>query len=600
MGRMLRLVPILLLLSLSLSPAARAAHAFALGYAPKYPSGFAHFDYVNPDAPKGGALTLPNPDRRTSFDSFNPFLLKGTSAAGLGNLMFETLLIGSDDEPATSYGLLAEDVDVAPDGLSVTFRLHAKARFNDGSPVTAADVKYSFDILNSKLVSPQFPAQLVDVKSAQILNARAIRYVFRRKNPELPIVLGGLPVFSKRWGGGKLFDKIALDKPITSGPYLIEQYQNGRQLTYRRNPDYWGKDLPTRRGMFNFDRITYRYYKDEVARLEAFKAGEFDFIVEYSAKNWVRQYIGGKFATGELVKRAFRHHNTAGMQGFILNTRKPQFADLRVRRALALALDFEWMNRQFFYNQYTRLDSFWSNGELAARGLPDTDELKLLNPLRRKLDPAVFGPAPQPATTTPPDSLRDNLRQARALFAEAGWTYRDGALRNQKGQPFEFEFLDDSGPMLRVFLAYARNLEKLGIQARPRQVDYALYQRRMDSFDFDMTTLRFPDSQSPGNELYDYYGSKAATTKGSGNFTGVRDPAVDTLIDDVIASETRAQRITAVHALDRVLRHGAYVIPQWFSAEHRVAYTRRMSPPAQLPLYYSPESWMVATWWLQR
>ncbi|HSC81428.1 MAG TPA: extracellular solute-binding protein, partial [Chitinolyticbacter sp.] len=356
---------------------------------------------------------------------------------------------------------------------------------------------------------------------------------------------------------------------------------------------------PTRRGMFNFDRITYRYYKDEVARLEAFKAGEFDFIVEYSAKNWVRQYVGERFASGELVKTTFKHRNTAGMQGFILNTRRPQFADLRVRQALALALDFEWMNRQFFYNQYTRLDSYWSNSELAAHGLPDEGELKLLAPLRKRLDPKVFGPAPIPATTTAPSSLRDNLRQARELLAQAGWSYRDGALRNAQGQAFEFEFLDDSGPMLRVFLAYARNLEKLGIHARPRQVDYALYQRRMDSFDFDMTTMRFADSQSPGNELYDYYGSKAARTPGSGNFTGVQDRAVDALIDNVIVSETRAQRVTAVRALDRVLRHGVYVIPQWFSAEHRVAYRKRLSPPATLPLYYSPEPWMVSTWWVR-
>ncbi|UXY16765.1 extracellular solute-binding protein [Chitiniphilus purpureus] len=593
---LLRLLPVLLLLCL---PSAFGAHAVALGYEPKYPPGFAHFDYVNPDAPKGGSLTLPNPDRRTSFDSFNPFIVKGTSAAGLAALMFESLLLTSSDEPASGYGLLADDVAVAADGLSVTFRLHPKARFSNGDPVLAADVKHSFDTLVSRHAAPQFRAMLADVKAVRVLDARRVRYDFARNNPELPLLIGTLPVFSRKWGGGARIDQIALTPPLTSGPYLIERYRSGREITYQRNPAYWGAALPTRRGMFNFERITYRYYKDEVARLEAFKAGEFDFIVENSAKNWARQYTGPKFRGGELIKRLLPHRNTAGMQGFILNTRKPQFADPRVRRALALALDFEWLNRQYFYNQYTRIYSYWSNSELAARGAPDADELRLLAPLRAQLAPAVFGPVPEPVTTRAPHSLRANLIEARKLLAQAGWTYRDGALRNRHGQPFEFEFVDDSGPMLRVFLAYARNLEKLGIRAQVRNVDYALYQRRMDEFDFDMTTLRFPDSQSPGNELYDYYGSKAADTRASGNFTGVKSPAVDRLIDAVVTSATRAERVVAVRALDRVLRHGVYVIPHWFSAEHRVAYRNRLAYPGRLPLYYSPEPWMVATWWMK-
>ncbi|GLS04493.1 ABC transporter substrate-binding protein [Chitiniphilus shinanonensis] len=590
---------LLILLSCLLLPVAFAGHAIALGYTPKYPAGFTHFEYVNPDAPKGGSLQLPNPDRRTSFDSFNPFIIKGTSAAGLTLLMFESLLASSEDEPASGYGLLADDVAVAPDELSVTFRVNPAARFSNGDPVRAADVKYSFDTLVSTKASPQFRAMLSDVKRVQVLDLRRIRFEFGRRNPELPLIIGSLPVFSRKWGGGLAIDRIALQPPIASGPYLIEAYQNGRQLTYRRNPNYWGKDLPTRRGMFNFDRITYRYYKDEVARLEAFKAGEFDFIVENSAKNWVRQYLGPKFRSGELVKSTFRHHNTAGMQGFILNSRRPQFADPRVRRALGLALDFEWLNRQYFYGQYTRLDSYWANSELTATGLPGPDELKLLEPLRKQLSPEVFGPARLPSDTRPPHSLRANLLEARELLRQAGWTYRDGALRNAAGKPFEFEFMDDSGPMLRVFLALSRNLEKLGIRGSPRTVDYALYQRRMDEFDFDMTTLRFPDSQSPGNELYDYFSRKSADTKGTGNFMGVRDPAVDKLIDAVVASENRAQRVIAVRALDRVLRQADYVIPHWYSAEHRVAYSQRLDYPRHLPRYYSAEPWMVSSWWFK-
>ncbi|MDR3413018.1 MAG: extracellular solute-binding protein [Formivibrio sp.] len=576
-----------------------ASHALALGYTPKYPANFGHFDYVNPDAPKGGELVLPNPDRRTSFDSFNPFVIKGTAVPNLSPLMFESLAVSSLDEPASVYGLLAEDMQVAADGLSATFRLNPAARFNNGDAVLALDVKHSFDVLTSKAASPAYRSALAEVTGADVVDARTVRYRFRHANPELPLTVASLPVFSHQWGGGKSLDQIVLEPPIASGPYVISTYDLGRSITYQRRADYWASDLPVRRGQYNFDRITYRFYKDDVARLEAFKAGEFDFLVEYSARNWVRQYQGPKFRSGELQRMAFPHHNTAGMQGFVLNVRKKLFADKRVRQALGLALDFEWLNRQLFYNQYTRIDSFYSNGELAASGLPSAGELKLLEPLRSQLDPAVFGPVPLPPSTNPPASLRGNLLRARDLLAQAGWNYRDGALRNANGEPFEFEWLDDGGSMSRVFAVYERNLAKLGIAVKSRQVDYALYQHRLDDFDFDMISLRFGDTQSPGIELYDYYGSKAATEKGSSNVIGLKDPAVDRLIDAVVNSKTRAERVTAVHALDRVLRQGYYIIPQWYSATHRVAWKNRLAYPKQLPLYYQPADWMLATWWVK-
>lgn len=576
-----------------------AAHALALGYAPKYPAGFSHFSYVNPDAPKGGELVLPNPDRRTSFDSFNPFVIKGTAAPGLSPLVFESLAVASLDEPASIYGLLAEDMQMASDGLSATFRLNPAARFNNGDPVLAADIKHSFDTLTSKAASPVYRSALAEVAGADVLDARTVRYRFVRPNPELPLTVASLPVFSRKWGAGKPLEQIVLDMPIGSGPYAIARYDLGRNLSYQRRADYWAANHPVRRGQFNFGRITYRFYKDDVAKLEAFKAGEFDFLVEYSARNWSRQYVGPKFRSGELRKQAFAHHNTAGMQGFVLNIRKPQFADKRVRQALGLALDFEWLNRQLFYGQYVRIDSFYSNGELAAQGLPSPAELALLEPLRARLDPAVFGPAPVPPITTPPDSLRNNLRRARDLLAQAGWTYRDGALRNARGEPFVFEWLDDGGSMGRVFAVYERNLAKLGITVKTRQVDYALYQRRLDDFDFDLISLRFGDTQSPGIELYDYYGSKAATEKGSSNVIGIKDPAVDRLIDAVVNSQTRAERVTAVHALDRVLRHGYYIIPHWYSATHRAAWKNRLAYPPNLPLYYDAAGWMLATWWIR-
>src|SRR4030088_1367525 len=328
-----------------------ATHAFSLYDTPKYPAGFTHFDYVNPDAPKGGELFLANPDRRTSFDKFNPFSLKGGAAAGVSNLMFETLTVGSSDETATMYGLLADDMELAPDRMSITFRLNSKERFNNGDPVTAADVKHSFDTLVAK-GAPQFKSILAEVKQCVILNDRSVRFDFKTLNRELPLIVGGVPVFSRKWGANIDFDKIQLEAPIATGPYLIDSYDVGRSISYKRDQNYWGNDIPSRKGMFNFGRIFYRFYKDDVARLEAFKAGEFDVVVEYSAKNWARSYNGPKFSSGEIVKRELTHSNGAGMQGFVMNLRRPQFQDIRVRKALGLALDYEWMTRQLFYSQY--------------------------------------------------------------------------------------------------------------------------------------------------------------------------------------------------------------------------------------------------------
>ncbi|WP_410497930.1 extracellular solute-binding protein [Chitinibacter sp. S2-10] len=595
---------ILLLLCCLYQSQVLAAGAYSMSCTARYPDGFTSFAYVNPQAKKGGELVLPNPDRRSSFDSFNPFIIKGLPAAGLGALMFESLGTMSLDETATMYGLLASDIAVASDGLSVTFTLNPKARFNNGDSVTALDVKHSFDTLNSKLAAPQYMSQLGDVADVDVLDARTIRYRFKTPNRELPQIVGSLPVFSRKWGQEKngvtkALDKIALEAPITSGPYRIADYKIGRTITYQRRADYWGAQLPTRLGQYNFDRVTYRYYQDDVARLEAFKAGEFDFITEYSARNWARQYQGPKFRSGDIIKRELRHHNSSGMQGYVMNIRRPQFTDIRVRQALGLALDFEWLNRQLFYSQYTRLNSFYANGELAASGKPSEAELALLKPLVKDLPATVYSELPAPPNTNPPGSLRDNLRQARELLKQAGWTYRDGALRNAKGELFTFEILDDGGAMARVFPPLARNLAKLGITATLRNIDFALYQRRLDAFDFDMTVLRFPDVQSPGQELLDYYGSKAADVKGSSNVIGIKNPAIDALIAHVLKAQNRQQQITAVHALDRALLAGHYIIPHWYSATHRVAWRDSFAMPKVMPLYYQAGDWMLATWWVK-
>ena len=588
-----------------------AAQGLAQYGAPKYPPDFPHFDYVNPNAPRGGTLVLSNPNRLTSFDKFNPFTLKGSVAPGVAALTFESLLARSRDEIATAYCLLADDVALAADSLSVTFRLRPEARFSDGAPVLAKDVKYSFDILMSKLASPAFRSIYADVQQVVVVSERVVRFDFKRRNAELALLVGDLPIFSPAWGrkmdGSRVpFDQLAFENPIGTGPYLIEGYQAGRNITFRKNTHYWGSNINVQRGSFNFERIRYQLYADDTIRLEAFKAGEFDALVEYRAKNWVKGFNGPKFRSGALRKESFAHHNGAGMQGFIFNLRRPLFQNVKVREALGLALDFEWLNRQLFYGQYRRLDSYFANSELAAsaapNALPDASEKALLMQLDKQVPGTLSAdiwehPLQQP-TTTPPGSLRDNLRQARRLLAQAGWIYRDGALRNAQGQPFIFEMLDDKGNLGRVVAAYVRNLEKLGIKVVQRTVDSTLYQKRLDDFDFDMISLRIPDSQSPGNELFDYYSSHAAHQPGSGNFIGVQSPLIDALLTKVVHAHTRSELVTATRALDRILLHQYYVVPQWFSDNHRIAYAAKLTYPQVLPRYYSPEDWIIRNWWL--
>lgn len=572
-----------------------AAASQAMGYTPRYPDGFEHFDYVNPDAPRGGTLNLP---AFGSFDTLNPYTLKGQSASGLGSLMFETLMVSSWDEPFSQYGLLADDVQLAGDGLSVTYHLNPAARFNDGSPVLAQDVVFSFETLRDK-GHPQYRIYWGDIKRATALDAHTVRFEFARVNPELHLIAGQVPVFSRNWVGERDFGKMALEPPITSGPYIIEKYELGKYITYRRNPDYWGADLNVRRGMFNFDRVTFKFYRDFTVMLEAFKAGEFDFIHEFNSKKWARDYIGPRFRSGEIIKKALPHSNNAGMQGFAFNLRNPLFQDIRVRKALTLALDFEWSNRNLFYNQYERNDSYFSNSELAARGVPDQAELELLEPFRDQLPPELFVKPWQPPTTTPPGSLRANLRKAKRLLQEAGWRYRDGALRNAEGKPFVLDIMLRQKGFERIVAPFARNLAKLGIKVQYRTVDPALYQRRLDKFEFDMVVAGFGQSQSPGNELMSMFHSSSADREGSLNLMGIKDPVVDALVEKVIYAENREKLVTAVHALDRVLLHGYYLIPQWYIGNHRIAWWDRFAMPQTLPLYYDPTSWALATWWVK-
>ncbi len=589
---------LLFLMACSVAVPCWAAHAYAQFGDVKYPPGFTHFDYVNPNAPKGGEIRMVPPTRPSNFDKFNPFTLKGNAPYDIGALLFDTLLVGNSDEPTTAYGLLAQDVEVAPDRLSATFRLNPKARFHDGKPVLAADVVHSFKTLMSREAAPQYRTIYVEVKDAAAVDERTVRFDFSSPNPELPLVVGGMPVFSRDWGKGKPFDQVVSEMPIGSGPYRIPNTRMGRDITYVRDPNYWAADLPTRKGQFNFDRVTFKIYLDETSRFEGLKAGEFDFMREFISRNWARQYKGKQFDSGELAKRAFENRNPGDFQGYVFNLRKPKFQDIRVREAIALALDFEWMNKQLFYGIYKRVNGYFPNSEFHAQGLPKPDELALLEPLRDKLRPEVFGPAPVAASTDPPGSLRANLRRAQALFKQAGWEYRDGALRNAKGEAFTMEFLNDQPSLVRIVGPFQKALEKLGVQLIYRVVDFSLSKQKMDAFDFEVTTLRLPGTTAPGGELLELFGSKAANTPGSSNIWGIADPAVDALLQKVVTARTRPDLSAAMRALDRVLSHGYYSVPQYYGDAFLVGYRPRpfVLPPT-IPPYYQVDSWAISTWW---
>ncbi len=590
---------VLLLAAMFAAPAAWGAHAYAQFGDIKYPMGFAHFEWVNPNAPKGGNLDLVPPLRITNLDKLNPFILKGTAPPALSPLVLETLLTGTMDEPTTAYGLLAEDVEVARDGLSVTFRLNPAARFHDGKPVMAADVKYTFDRLMSKEAAPQYRVVYGDVKRAVVTGPRTVRFDLARASAELPLLVGSLAVFSRDWGAGKPFDQVIMDMPIGSGPYRIKSMD--RDVTYERDPKYWARELGVRRGMYNFDRVTYKIYKDNTAQTEAFKAGEFDYLRTFSAREWARVYVGKKFDSGELIRAELPTKNAGDFQGYWINTRREKFKDVRVRQALTLAFDFEWMNRRLMYNSYIRCTSWFNGSDFEATGLPGDDELKVLQPLRKQLSARVFNEeVPLPPSTNPPANLRDNLRKARELLAAAGWTYRDGALRNAKGEAFTLEYLDSAGGE-RVITPWFQALAKLGIQGEYRRADFALIQKRLDVFDFDLFTIRVPGNEAPGADLVARFASDQADVEGSSNLIGIKDPAVDAILNLVVEAGTRPELIARLRALDRVLRHGHYVVPQWYSNTFRVAYRGgKFAQPEVKPLYYVPDDWVVSTWWRKR
>ncbi len=589
----------LLFFSLSfISKSAFSDYAIAYGYTPKYPKNFSHFDYVNPDAPKGGRLDL-NGSR--TFDRLNPFLLKGVAADGIDGLIFETLMEQSLDEPYTFYGLLADDITLADDGLSVTYHINPSATFSNGTPVTVEDVKFSFDtLMQDKHVHPAYKITLGNIAEAVILDPQTVRFNFKEKNAKLPMLLSSyLSVFPKHWVGDLKFKDTAMKIPIGSGPYLLDSYDMGKQLKFKRNPAYWGAELGVRKGMFNFDEVVYKYFRDSTIALEALKAGEYDFRHEYNSKMWARDYSGRVFKNNEILKDNIPHQNSVGIQGFILNTRKPLFSDKRVREALVLTYDFEWANRMLFYNQYQRNNSYFSNTELAANGAISKDEEKLLEPFKESLQPEAFGDAWIPPTTKAPSSLRKNLKKAIDLLNEAGWKYKDGALRNSTGQAFRFDLVLSQKAFERIAASYARNLKKLGITMDYRTVDFALYKSKVESKDFDMIVSSYPQSQVPGNELIGRWHSKTADVDGSANYPGIKNPAIDSLLEQLSVTTDRDEVISLTRAMDRVLLSEFYLVPHWYISTHRIAYWDKFEFPDTLPIFFSAEGWMLSTWWFK-
>ncbi len=576
-------------------------HALAAYTTPQYAADFHHAGFVDADAPKGGILRLRNPDRRSSFDKFNPFTVKGVAPAGVTVFMLETLMTASMDEPQTAYGLLAQSVYVAPDLTSVTYRLRPEAKFSNGDPVSAEDVVHSFVTLTSKAAAPPFQVAFADVSRATVVDPRTVRFDLKTASLDVVFTTGELPVFSRRWGGGKALDQIVDEPPIASGPYLIGNYEMPRRIEFRRNPAYWARDLAVRRGMFNFDRIVYRLYQDDTIAREAFKAGEFDILKEYSARAWMRQHQGAKWRDGRIAKDPFLVATGQGLQSTIFNLRRPKFQDPRVREALILAWDFETYNK---YRTFERAQSLFNNTDFAAQGEPSAAERALLEPFRSELPPRVFGPAYRaPRTDTDPNALRANLRRARDLLAEAGWNVAaDGKLRNAAGEAFEFEYLEPT--RIGRNTEWQRNLDKLGITLTERLVDYALFRRRLEDFDFDTVTIAGRQFTLPSaKDLESSFASAGADEPGSNNFRGVKSRAVDALIRAIDQAKTIDELRTAARALDRVVMWNMWQMPQLYLASEQASYWNRFGLPAERAKYFeidtafTQQPWPLMTWW---
>jgi len=574
--------------------AQEAAHGLSLFGDLKYGPDFPHFDYANPSAPKGGLLHLATVD---TFSTLNPFTLKGVSAAGAG-LPFESLLEGSADEADAAYGLIAEGVVLAPDRRSVRFHLRPEARWHDGTPITARDVAFSYEILTTE-GHPAYANNLAGVDRVETTGDHDVSFhLADPDNRKLPLIVGGLSIVSEAYYRDRAFGETTMEPPLGSGAYRVAKVDPGRSVTYERVPDYWGAQLPLNVGRYNFDTIVYDYYRDRTVLVEALKAGEYDFHEEYTSKVWATQYDIPAVEQGWLVKDVLKDNTPSGVQAFFFNTRLPKFQDRRVREALAYAFDFEWLNKNQFYGLYDRMASYFENSELAARDLPSEAELALLEPHRGAVPEEVFTKAFVPPATDGSGNNRGNLRAARSLLKEAGWVTKEGALVNgETGEPMTVEFLYFEPTFERIYAAFGRSLERLGVGVNLRLVDGAQYEERLKTHDFDITTIRFVFNLSPGAELNSYFASSTVDQVGSFNIPGIKDPVVDALIGEVAAATDRPSLIAAARALDRVLLWGHYMIPQWYKGAHHLVYWNKFDRPALKPRYARG---VFDTWWVDR
>ena len=596
----LGLIPGLRVIAASLAHADEPAwrHGLSLFGDVRYPADFPHFDYVNPDAPRGGRVRLFTVG---TFDSLNPFTFKGNPAFLVASTV-DSLVKSASDEPSSEYGLIAEAMRYPEDFSSVTYRLRPEARFHDGSPITPNDVIWSMTRL--KLANPQSAFYYKNIERAEQTGEREVTFVFSLKgNRELPQITGQLQVLPRRWWEGKDdrgrqrdLNETMLEIPLGSGAYQIAEVKPGVSITARRLDDYWGARLPVNIGHNNFDALSVIYFRDETVALEAFKSDQYDYRAENSSKNWATAYDFPAVTRGDVVREEITLKNVEGMQCFAFNTRRDKFKDRRVRLAFNYAFDFEWSNANLFYGQYKRSASYFSNSELAATGLPGPDELALLEPLRSRIPDEVFTtPYANPVNAAPQDR-RSNLRMALNLLGEAGWSIGpDRKLANASGEALEVEFLLVSPLFERIVLPYAEQLKLIGIQSLVRTVDDAQYERRRQNFDYDIIVASWGQSLSPGNEQRNYWGSEAADRPGSFNFVGIRDAAIDQLIEAVIFARSRAGLIAATRALDRVLLWNQFVVPMWHIPYERIARWDRFARPPKLPDYAVgfPDIW----WW---
>ena len=576
------------------SASAKIYEHIALYGQSKYAPNFKAFEYVNPNAPKGGKIVLP---AYGTFDNFNPYIFKGVAASFVPALTMETLGFSPTDDPFTVYPLLAEKFDLPADKSYVGFILNKNARFADGTAVTADDVVFSFNAITQK-GSPVYKMYYADVDRVEKISDREVRFYFKPNtdNKELPMILAQFHIFSAKDWENRDFDKPSLQVPLGSGPYVVEDFQVNKYITFKKNPHYWGKNLPTRRGFYNFEQIRYDYYQDTTVTLQALFSGNIDAREEYIAKIWMTGYDNELINSGKIKKETVEHNNPATLQNFAINVRRAKFQDRRVRKALDLAFNFEWANEKLFYGQYKRLNSYFTNTGMEATGLPEGRELEILSAYKNQLPEDIFTKAYEPTVNTQINNPRENLKKAVALLKDAGYDFKDGKMVNlATGEPLEVEILSNSAngtTFTKVMLPYIENLRKIGIKAVFRNLEVNIFKNRLDNFDFDMAIISYPVSQLPGNEQREYWGSLAADMNGSNNVIGIKNPVVDELIKGLISAQQKEDYVAYVKALDRVLLNENYLIFQWYSPVQRVAYWDKFGQPqSKIKTGFQPFTW---------